>query len=233
MSWLIEYTPLLLRGTLVTILLAVAGTFGGFLLSLLFVNAKTQVIDEKRDNFWQRFSKKFFKGFATFYITIFRGTPMIVQAMILYYGIQAITGWEFWTPLLAGFIIVILNTTAYIAEIIRGSVNAIDPGQMEAARSLGFSRKKAMYLIVFPQAIKNSLPSIGNEFIVNLKDSAVLSVIGLLDLFNATRQVVGKTYLAVAPYVVTAIIYLILTSVTSLIVHKLENKQKKEVVSND
>lgn len=221
-----KYLSLFVQGVGITLLLAVAGTFGGFMLSLVFVAARTQKVDVKRDSFIKVMIKRITNGLATVYIVLFRGTPMIVQAMIFYYGVKLITNLTWWTPLSAGLIIVILNTSAYIAEILRGSMNAIDKGQMEAARSLGFSRIKSLIYIVYPQAIKNALPAIGNEFIVNLKDTAVLSVIGVLDLFNATRQVVGATYDTVTPFIITAIIYLVLTGITSIAVNHLENRQR-------
>lgn len=225
-----EYYPLFIRGVLITILLALVGTMGGFILSLGLVSARTNKIDPRRDNLVTKILKNTAKWTSTAYITLFRGTPMIVQAMIFYYGIKMVVVSDLWNPLTAGLIIVTLNTAAYLAEILRGSVNAIDPGQMEAARALGFSRTKSMRLIIYPQAIKNSLPAIGNEFIVNLKDSAVLSVIGVLDLFNATRQVVGATYEVVVPFLITAVLYLILTGVTSIVVNKFEHKQKGDKV---
>lgn len=227
-----KYLSLFAQGVGITLLLAIAGTLGGFILSLVFVAAKSQKIDVKRDGIFKVIFKRITHGLATTYIVLFRGTPMIVQAMIFYYGVKLITDMAWWTPLTAGLIIVILNTAAYIAEILRGSINAIDKGQMEVARSLGFSRIKSLLYIVYPQAIKNALPAIGNEFIVNLKDTAVLSVIGVLDLFNATRQVVGATYDTVTPFIIAAIIYLLLTGVTSIAVNYLENHQMGKEIKN-
>lgn len=227
-SILKTYYPLFFRGLGITILLAIVGTVGGFILSLLLVSARTNKIDQKRDKLIVKVMKTAANWASTVYITLFRGTPMIVQAMVFYYGIKMVVTAAWWNPLSAGLIIVTLNTMAYIAEIIRGSVNALDTGQMEAARALGFSRQQSMRLVVYPQAIKNALPAIGNEFIVNLKDSAVLSVIGILDLFNATKQVVGATYDAVIPFIITAILYLTLTGLTSLLFHKLEQQRKEE-----
>jgi putative lysine transport system permease protein len=164
---------------------------------------------------------------TNFYVTIFRGTPMIVQAMIFYYGVSRLQlAW--WTPLVAGLTVVTLNTTAYIAEVIRSGINGIDKGQMEAARSLGFSRRKGMFLIVMPQAIKNSLPAIGNEFIVNLKDTAVLSVIGVSELFRATQLATAPNYRTTEGFFIAAIMYLLLTYVTSKIVNHLEKRKPNQ-----
>lgn len=227
-----KYYPLFLKGVGFTLLLAVVGTLGGFLISLLLVDARNQETDERRDNLFVKIAKFLTRWFSIIYTTVFRGTPMIVQAMIFYYGISMIVSMPWWTPLTAGLIIVTLNTAAYIAEVIRGSVNAIDIGQMEAARSLGFSRRQALFLVIYPQAIKNALPAIGNEFVVNLKDTAVLSVIGVLDLFNATRQIVGATYEVVIPFFITAVIYLLLTGLTSIAIGKMETKQKVTAKKN-
>jgi putative lysine transport system permease protein len=226
------YATFFIRGVLITLLLSVVGTVGGFILSLFLTVLRTQEIDQRRDGFGTRVLKRFGRGFSLVYITVFRGTPMIVQAMIFYYGISPLR-LSWWTPLMAGLTVVTLNTTAYIAEVIRSGINGIDKGQMEAARSLGFSRREAMFLIIFPQAIKHSLPSIANEFIVNLKDTAVLSVIGVFDLFRATSSATSSNFRIVEGFFIAAIIYLILTYITGKVVQKLDVfMESKEVKAN-
>ncbi|MDY0074536.1 MAG: amino acid ABC transporter permease [Acholeplasmataceae bacterium] len=224
------YSSFFIRGILITLLLSIVGTLGGFLLSLVLTMLRTQTIDYKRDSRIKRWMIKIGHIFADSYITVFRGTPMIVQAMIFYYGISPLRLF-WWTPLVAGLFVVTLNTTAYIAEVIRSGINGIDKGQMEAARSLGFSRGRSLVLIIYPQAIKNSLPAIGNEFIVNLKDTAVLSVIGVFDLFRATQSATSSNFRVVEGFFIAAIIYLIMTYFTSMLVKKLEQKmdQSKEL----
>lgn len=231
--YLIEtYSGFFIRGVLITLLLSVVGTVGGFILSLFLTVLRTQEIDSRRDGFGRRLLKRLGRGFSSVYITIFRGTPMIVQAMIFYYGISPLR-LSWWTPLFAGLTVVTLNTTAYIAEVIRSGINGIDKGQMEASRSLGFSRRQSMFLIILPQAIKNSLPAIGNEFIVNLKDTAVLSVIGVFDLFRATQSATSANFRIVEGFIIAALVYLVLTYITGKIVAKLENvMEKKEVKAN-
>lgn len=222
------YGSFFLRGVWITLLLSIVGTLGGFILSLGLTVIRQQDIDMKRDSWIQIWIKKLGIGFTKLYITVFRGTPMIVQAMIFYYGIAPLKlGW--WNPLVAGLTVVTLNTTAYIAEVIRSGINGIDKGQMEAARSLGFSKRQAMFKVIFPQAIKNSLPAIGNEFIVNLKDTAVLSVIGVFDLFKATQSATSSNYRPVEGFFIAAVIYLMLTFVTSKIVDRMERKKVKVV----
>jgi len=217
-----RYSGFFIRGVLITLLLSVVGTLGGFILSLFLTLLRTSEVDKRRDSWMTASLKKLGRGFATAYITVFRGTPMIVQAMIFYYGISPLR-LLWWTPLVAGLFVVTLNTTAYIAEVIRSGINGVDKGQMEAARSLGFSRRQGMFLIVLPQAIKNSLPAIGNEFIVNLKDTAVLSVIGVFDLFRATQSSTSSNFRVVEGFFIAAVIYLILTYITSKVVNKLDH----------
>jgi putative lysine transport system permease protein len=228
---LTTYGSFFIRGVYITLLLSVVGTVGGFILSLFLTIIRQQDIDLKRDSWIKIIFKKIGIGFTKVYITLFRGTPMIVQAMIFYYGIAPFR-LKWWNPLTAGLCVVTLNTTAYIAEVIRSGINGIDKGQMEAARSLGFNKRQAMFKVIFPQAIKNSLPAIGNEFIVNLKDTAVLSVIGVFDLFKATQSATSSNYRPVEGFFIAAVIYLILTFVTSKIVDHLEVRKPKVVPIN-
>ena len=218
---------ILLQGLGTTLLLAVVGTAGGFLLSFLFLYLKTLKIDKKRDNLFKKTLKKTANIFASAYITVVRGTPMIVQAIIIYYGIAPFLSDAIWTPLFAGLLIITFNTAAYIAEILRSGINSIDPGQQEAARSLGFSNVQAKLYIIYPQAIKNSLPSIANEFIVNLKDSSVLFAIGVMDLYNAGNAASSSNYRKVEAFILVAAIYLVLTLVTSHVIKVLEKKRMK------
>ena len=122
-----------------------------------------------------------------------------------------------WPLFLAGLVTVSLNSTAYLAEVLRGGILAVDAGQMEAARSLGMTHWQAMRKVVFPQAIKNSLPAIGNEFIINIKDSSVLCVVGVSDLMFMTRSVAGIYYKGTECYLIAAIVYLFLTYLSSLL----------------
>ena len=148
---------------------------------------------------------------------------MIVQAVIVYYGLLPYLGWS---PLTAGLFIITFNTAAYIAEILRSGINGIDPGQNEAARSLGFNIQSKLY-IVYPQAIKNSLPAIGNEFIVNLKDSSIFFAIGIMDLYNAGKNATSGIYRTIEGYVVVALVYLALTVITSRLIAYLEKRRNK------
>ena len=212
---------ILWAGIETTVKLALLGTGIGFVLACLLVFMRIQKID-KRDNDFVKFLKQIGLYFSKTYITIIRGTPMMVQALIIFYSGFAIARdmmpnapisevnmvWSFFT---AGLITVSLNTTAYLSEVLRGSIEALDKGQNEAARSLGMTNWQAMMKVIFPQAVKNSIPAIGNEFIINIKDSSVLNVISVMDLMYATRTVVGMYFKELPVYLVTAMIYLILT----------------------
>lgn len=225
MIYLVEnYYQIILFGLGVTIMLSVVGTLGGFLLAMGITQARLVDIDQKRDHLGTKFYKKVVQKLAIIYVTVFRGTPMIVQAMIIYYGIASLNIFNWWSPLTAGLMIVTINTTAYISEVLRGGVSAVDKGQMEAARTLGLSKKQAMRHIIWPQAIKNALPGVGNEFVVNLKDTAVLSVISVVDLFYSVRQSASSTYRYLEAFLIAAILYLILTYVSSKVVDYLTKK---------
>ena len=212
--------------------LALFGTAIAFVLSLLMVFLRIQEPD-KRDHDFVKFLKIVANKFSRFYIFVIRGTPMMVQSLILYnavFGLFKRTGMSVsdinrvWPLFLAGLVTVSLNSTAYLAEVLRGGILAVDAGQMEAARSLGMTHWQAMRKVVFPQAIKNSLPAIGNEFIINIKDSSVLCVVGVSDLMFMTRSVAGIYYKGTECYLIAAIVYLILTYLSSLLLKALTGK---------
>lgn len=215
-----------------TVRLALFGTAIAFVLSLLMVFLRIQEPD-KRDNDFVKFLKIVANKFSRFYIFVIRGTPMMVQSLILYnavFGLFKRTGMSVsdinrvWPLFLAGLVTVSLNSTAYLAEVLRGGILAVDAGQMEAARSLGMTHWQAMRKVVFPQAIKNSLPAIGNEFIINIKDSSVLCVVGVSDLMFMTRSVAGIYYKGTECYLIAAIAYLILTYLSSLLLNAITKK---------
>ena len=212
-----------IRGIEITIALATFGTVIAFFLALLFVFLRIQTFD-RVDNDLTRFFKSIGRGFATVYSTIVRGTPMMVQGLLIYYaGFTVLRGMGFetaqanqiWSTFTAGLVTISLNSTAYMMEVLRGGIESIDPGQAEAARSLGLSQWQAMRKVVFPQGIKNAIPALTNELIINIKDSSVLSVIGVFDLMYATTTVAGVYYRQMEVYCVALVVYLILTLVAS------------------
>ena len=206
-------------------MLALARTAIAFVLALLMVFLRIQEPD-KRNNDFVKLIKIVANRFARFYIFVIRGTPMMVQSLIFYYAIFNLfkrTGMSVteinrvWSLFISGLVTVSLNSTAYLAEVLRGGILAVDAGQMEAARSLGMTHWQAMRRVVFPQAIKNSLPAIGNEFIINIKDSSVLCVLGVSDLMFMTRSVAGIYYKGTECYLIAATVYLFLTYLSSLL----------------
>ena len=228
-----------LTGIWTTVRIALIGTAVAFVLALLMVFLRIQK-GARQDGDTLRFIKGFGRVFSKLYITVIRGTPMMVQTLIIYYagfGIFKSSGMSvteinnIWSCFISGLITVSLNSTAYLAEVLRGGIEAIDAGQNEAARSLGMTNWQAMTKVVFPQAIKNSIPAIGNEFIINIKDSSVLSVIGCYDLMFATTSVVGIYYKALPVYCIAAITYLILTCLSSLIMKGISKRLDTPAVS--
>ncbi len=221
-----NYSSLLLEGIRNTLLISIFGTIVGILLGLLLAVMRNQEIHYK-DGFGAKAIKRAMRLIAMAYVDIVRGTPMMVQAAVFFYGF-AYSGINL-NPLVAGFVVVSFNTAAYISEIIRSGINGINEGQIEAARSLGLSHFEAMRYIVLPQALRNTVPALMNELIVNVKDTSVLSIIGVTELFYMTKAAASETYLTFPAYVLTAIIYLILTkSLTILFSYILRRMESKE-----
>jgi putative lysine transport system permease protein len=222
-----------LQGLLATMLLAIIGTAVGLFLGI-FLALLRNIKIQKSDKATIKILKAIGIGFATIHIEIWRGIPMMVQAMIVFFGFAALGapwsnigfGTFFNGYMQCGLFVISVNTSAYMAEIVRAGINSLDPGQAEAARSLGMSYSQTTWSVVVPQAIKNSLPTIGNEFIVNIKDSAVLNVIGLTELYACVSAATNKNYFQIAGYIIVAVIYLILTLLTSLLIRKLSKKRK-------
>lgn len=213
---LIHYWPLFLRGALITLLISITGTIIGFLIGLLIGILKTSPTPKNKIN---EKLKKLLNIILSIYIEVFRGTPMIVQAMVIYYGSALAFNINI-DKMVAAFIIVSINTGAYMAEIVRGGIDSIDSGQYEAAISLGMKHKDTMINIILPQVIRHILPAISNEFIINIKDTSVLNVISVTELFFQTKSVAGTTFNYFEAFFITSIIYLIMTlSITSILRH--------------
>ena len=214
--------PLFLRGTANTLLIAVTGTILGFLLGLLVAIARTIQLGPKASA-WKRVPVKILHAVLGVYIEVFRGTPMIVQAMVIYYGALQYLGLDM-PRLVAAIFIVSINTGAYMAEIIRGGIISIDKGQTEAAHSIGLTHWQTMVSVVLPQAIRNIMPSIGNEFVVNIKDSSVLNVISVTELFFQAKSATGAYFRYFETYFIIALIYLTLTFSITRILRLIEKK---------
>ena len=217
-----QYGPLFLRGTGTTLLIAITGTILGFLIGLLVAIARTIHLGPKASA-WKRVPVKILHAVLGVYIEVFRGTPMIVQAMVIYYGALQYLGLDM-PRLVAAIFIVSINTGAYMAEIIRGGIISIDKGQTEAAHSIGLTHWQTMVSVVLPQAIRNIMPSIGNEFVVNIKDSSVLNVISVTELFFQAKSATGAYFRYFETYFIIALIYLTLTFTITRILRLIEKK---------
>lgn len=217
-----EYDTLFIRGTLNTLLVSISGTVIGFLIGLLIGVLRTIPI-LPTDHPVKKILMKILDKIMGAYVFIFRGTPMMVQAMIIFYGSMQYLGISI-PVIFASIIVISVNTGAYMAEIIRGGIISIDPGQSEGAHSLGMNHWQTMTGIVLPQAIRNSMPSIGNEFVVNIKDSSVLNVISMSELFFVSKSASGTYLKYFEVFFITAIIYLILTATVTFILRKIEKR---------
>ena len=168
-------------------------------------------------------TSKILKGIATVYIYIVRGTPLMVQALFLFFGVGQALGIRF-DPMVAGIMTLTVNATAYMAEIFRGGIQAVDHGQMEAARSLGLSYSKAMIKVILPQAVKIMIPSILNQFIVTLKDTSILTVISIRELTSSGQIIIARNFKSLEMYAIVACMYFILITILTLVSSYIERK---------
>ncbi|MGL4849366.1 MAG: amino acid ABC transporter permease [Clostridium sp.] len=216
-SFVPKYLPVFLEGAKMTLIIsAIAVLFGTFMGSVLyfFKSVNFTVLKVKP-----------LKVIASIYIEIVRGTPMILQIMMVYTGSALFLGIQI-EALTAAIIAVSLNSAAYVSEIIRAGIEGIDKGQMEAARSLGMTKGQAMRMIIIPQAVKNILPAIGNEFVVVIKESSMASVIGVHDLMFSSNIVKGATYRAFEPLMVVAVFYFVMTFTLGQLLKYIERRMK-------
>lgn len=215
-----EYWLSFLRGTGNTLLMSLVGTVVGFLIGLLIAVVRTIPVGEQ-DSPARRASLRGIGAVLNAYVEIIRGTPMMVQALIIHYSLFVPLGMP---PMLSAIIIISFNTGAYMAEIVRGGIISIDRGQFEGASAIGMTHWQTMTRVVLPQAIRNIMPSIGNEFVVNIKDSSVLSVIAITELMFTSKQAGGSYAKFVPAYIICAVIYFILTFTVTRILRVVERK---------
>ena len=213
-----SYRPSLLLGVRTTLFVALTGTLFGFLIGL-FVGAFRAIQVDRGTSKAVRIFKRFGDLLLGAYITLFRGTPMMVQAAFLYYAFLNVFHWN---ALTAAVVVISINTGAYMSEIIRAGIQAVDSGQKEAARALGMSNSAMMFHIVIPQAIRNVFPAIGNELIVNIKDSSAIMIISITELMFESKSIAGSTFRFTETYFIEAMIYLFLTSIAAFILNRLE-----------
>lgn len=228
-SFLSEYSQFFIDGTKITIGISLCTLFLGFIVGVVICLARIS-------------RNKIISFIGTMYIEFLRGTPLLVQIYIIYFGFPTI-GIKFPSigPIpseyIAAIVALSINSSAYIAEILRSGIQSVDKGQMEASRSLGLDYSMSMKLVIIPQALKNVIPALANEFIVLVKESSIVSVIGIQDLMYSADIVKGNTYLAFEPLLVAAMIYFVLTFTLSKLVGlfelKLQNKtiRQKNIVT--
>ncbi len=217
-----NYWESYLRGAGVTLLIAVVATFIGVVIGLI-VGIIMTIPREINENPIRTGVLWIVKKILFCYIELFRGTPMMVQAMVIYYGL--IQYFDITMSMLqAGFFIVSINTGAYMAETVRGGILSIDKGQTEGAKSIGMSHFQTMFYVIMPQALRNIMPQIGNNLIINIKDTSVLSVISVTELFFAAKTVMGVYYLTFEAYFIACIMYLIMTVTCARILRYIEKK---------
>ncbi|WP_226002885.1 ABC transporter substrate-binding protein/permease [Paenibacillus sp. BJ-4] len=192
-----KYRSFYVTGIGYTLLLSALGVLFGFIIGLMISLLRMSGV-------------RIIEWLGTTYVEVLRGTPMLVQLMIIHYGVALTLGVNF-TPLQSGILTLSLNSSAYLAEIFRAGIQGVDRGQMEAARSLGMGRGKAMRHVILPQAFKSILPAIGNEFITIIKESSIISTIGMVDIMYQAQVIKNITYEGLSPFVIAAAIYFVMT----------------------
>ena len=221
-----KYYPHLLRGVGYTMLIALTGTVAGLLIGLATGVLRTTPLSK---NGFVRVLQKILNAIIAVYVEIFRGTPMMVQAMVIYWGYAFATGGSTLPLIPSGIIIVSINTGAYMAEIVRGGIISIDKGQFEGASSIGMSHWQAMLHVILPQVLRNILPSVSNEFVINIKDTSVLNVIGVTELYYFAGIIKRQSFQTFQTYLVVCVIYFILTFTVTRLLRFVESKLDGEV----
>jgi len=216
-----QYGPSFLRGAGTTMLIAVISTAVGCLIGFGVGIVQTTPTDKEHPV--KYFLMKVVRFLLDAYVEIFRGTPMMVQAMFIYYGLAQLFNIHLGT-MEAALFIVSINTGAYMAETVRGGILSIDPGQTEGAKAIGMTHVQTMNAVILPQALRNIMPQIGNNLIINIKDTCVLSVIGTVELFFATKSVAGAMYTYFEAFTITMVIYFVLTFSCSRLLRLCESK---------
>jgi len=215
-----ENWPMFLRGAGVTLLIALTGTVIGSVIGLLVGVIRTIPMPERGA---KKGILKVTNTILSIYIEFFRGTPMIVQAMVIYYGSALAFGIDM-DRIAAAIFIVSINTGAYMSEIVRGGIVSIDKGQFEAAHAIGMNHIQTMFNVVLPQVVRNILPATGNEFVINIKDTSVLNVISVTELYFQTKSIAGNNFRYFESFFVASVIYLIMTFTITRILRWVERK---------
>lgn len=212
--------PMFLRGAGMTLFISIIGTIIGTLIGLLVGVIRTIPVPERGV---KKVFLKIVNIILSIYIEFFRGTPMIVQAMVIYYGSAQFLGLDI-NKIVAALFIVSINTGAYMSEIVRGGIVSIDKGQFEAAQAIGMTHSQTMINVVLPQVIRNILPATGNEFVINIKDTSVLNVISVSELFFTTKSIAGNNFRYFESFFVACILYFVMTFTVTRILRAIERK---------
>ena len=207
-----------LEGLENTLLIAISGLLIGLIIGTLI--AVVRVLPK------YNIVPRVLNAICTFYVSMFRGTPMVVQLLVFYYVLFPLMGWQI-TGLQVSVLVFGLNSGAYISEIMRSGIQSVDPGQMEAGRAVGLSFGTTMIKIVIPQAVKNILPTLGNEFISLIKETSVVSFVGTVDIYKAFRSIGNSRYEYMVPYLVMALVYVVLVIIISMLIKLMERRLKK------
>ncbi len=233
-----KYRPMYLDGVTNTLILALIATFLGCIIGLICGIANT-IPYSRNDSLLKRFVLKFIRILVRVYVEVFRGTPMVLQAVFIYYGLPYFTNnamrfSDVWT---AAILIVSINTGAYMAESVRGGIISIEPGQTEGAKALGMTHVQTMLHVILPQALRNIMPQIGNNFIINIKDTSVMFIISFTEFFAAHRYIVGVNNMYFPSAAIEMVGYLSMTLIASFLLRWLEKKMdgadNYELVSDD
>ena len=217
----IKYYPQLLTGVGNTVLIALTSTVAGLALGLLTGVVRTAPMSK---NPILRALHKLLNAIIAIYVEIFRGTPMMVQSMVIYWGYAFATGGDTLPLIPSGILIVSINTGAYMAEIVRGGIISIDRGQFEGAMSMGMTHAQTMFKVIIPQVMRNILPSVSNEFVINIKDTSVLNVIGVTELYYFAGIIKRQNFQTFQTYFVICILYFILTFTITRLLRWVERK---------
>ncbi len=216
-----QYHSFILQGVGTTMLISLIGTVAGFLIGLLTGMIRTSPMPQSA---LMRVLRRIIDIIITVYVEVFRGTPMMVQAMVIYWGYAFASGGNTLPLLPSGILIVSINTGAYMAEIVRGGIISIDRGQFEGAKSIGMSHSQTMVHVILPQVIRNILPSVSNEFVINIKDTSVLNVIGVTELYYFAGIIKRQNFKTFQTYFVVCIIYFILTFTVTCLLRFIEKR---------
>ena len=230
-----RYGMSMLQGAGVSLRIALVGTIVGCIIGFAVGIVQTIPVEAK-DNPIKKGVLWVIKLIMNAYVEFFRGTPMMVQAMFIYYGSAYLfnINMSMW---FAAFFVVSINTGAYMAETVRGGILSVDEGQTEAAKAIGMTHVQTMINVILPQALRNIMPQIGNNLIINIKDTCVLSIIGIVELFYTTKGVAGAYYTYFEAFTIAMVMYFILTFVCSrllrLLEHKMEGPQNYDLATTD